>query len=199
MFLQSGLKDMYCMLLHLHLQWRWKWVICVSGVHPVENNMPKINQEKICFSILRWLLLPLSGFCINGVILYRKCNYSFYWKRPCHYNHEWFVFFPATIFSSDWGSELQMNREEQEQFSWVHMSHFNDPEMMQATLDVIMNHKRHWFGQRRELQFSKIRFGKLSIVIVKVWPSWRQKTWWLKRFSAIFYVFSTDLLHSGNG
>lgn len=42
-------------------QWRWKLVICASGVHPVENNMPTINQEKMGFPIFRWMLLPLSG------------------------------------------------------------------------------------------------------------------------------------------
>lgn len=46
-----------------------------------------------------WMLLPLFGFHTNGVILYRKCNYSCYWKRPRHYNHEWFVFFPLQPFS----------------------------------------------------------------------------------------------------
>lgn len=25
--------------------------------------------------------------------LHRKCNYSSHWKRLCHYNYEWFVFF----------------------------------------------------------------------------------------------------------
>lgn len=49
-------------------QWRWKLVICASGVHLVENNMPRINQEKICFPILRWMLLSLSGFPTNWAI-----------------------------------------------------------------------------------------------------------------------------------
>lgn len=65
--------------------------------------------------------------------LHRKCNYRSHWKRLHHYKYEWFVFFPfflpATIFSSDWGSELQMNGEEYEQFSRVHMSHFTDPKV----------------------------------------------------------------------
>lgn len=49
-------------------QWRWKLFICASGVHPVENNMPRINQEKMCFPILGWMLLPLSGFPTNWAI-----------------------------------------------------------------------------------------------------------------------------------
>lgn len=49
-------------------QWRWKLVICASGVHPVENNMPTINQEKMGFPIFRWIMFPLSGFLTNGAI-----------------------------------------------------------------------------------------------------------------------------------
>lgn len=49
-------------------QWRWKLVICVSGMHPVENNMPTINQEKMGFPVSRWILLPLSVFSTNWAI-----------------------------------------------------------------------------------------------------------------------------------
>lgn len=178
LFVCSKCSERYALYaLHLRSQWRWKWVICVSGVHPVENNMPKINQEKICLPILRRLLLPLSGLRTNGVILYRKCNYSCYWKRPCHYNHEWFVFFLQPFsqvigeVSSKW---IGRNRNSSPDYT----SHFNDPAMMQATLDVIINPKWHWFGHRSELRFSKIRFWKLFVVILRVRLSWRNKPWW---------------------
>lgn len=49
-------------------QWRWKLVICASGEHPFENNMPRINQEKIRSPILRWMQLPLSGLPTNWAI-----------------------------------------------------------------------------------------------------------------------------------
>lgn len=49
-------------------QWRWKLVICASGVHPVENNMPTINQEKMGFPIFRCIRCPLSGFPTNWAI-----------------------------------------------------------------------------------------------------------------------------------
>lgn len=74
-------------------------------MHPVENNMATINQEKIGFPIFRWMLLPLSGFphklsnCTGNAII------AAIGKKDCATTTMSGLFFPATIFSSDWGSE----------------------------------------------------------------------------------------------
>lgn len=73
------------------LQWRWKLVLSASGVNAIENNMPTINQEKICVAIFRWIVLSLSSFPTNWAI-YTGNAITATTEKDCHYNHKCLFF-----------------------------------------------------------------------------------------------------------